>query len=132
MPCISPLRLFSYLHDKITGRGDGFVGGPGIRFGTSAGGTANGSNGMGSRWGFTGTSNSVPRWRWGKWGRQSRSNGYSRVPEEEAGILNDDRDSLDDAGEDTPRGMDGVTSFDNAWAGARSGGGMDSDGIIRL
>jgi len=120
MPCFSPLRLFATLHDKITGRGDGFVGGPGVGFGSS-------SNGSSSRWGGRGAS----RWRWGKWGRQSHSNGYGRIPEEEQGILDNDRGSFEDAEEDTPR-VNGITSFDNAWAGARSGGGIDSDGVIRL
>ncbi|KIM31758.1 hypothetical protein M408DRAFT_327198 [Serendipita vermifera MAFF 305830] len=125
--CFSPIRFFTWLHDKITGRGDGFVGGPGLRFG-------NGSNGVtsGGRWGFSGGSSNGggSRWGWGKWGRRSHSNGYGRIPEEEQGILENDRDSFDGADEEnTPRGVNGDT-FDNAWAGARSG--MNSDGIIRL
>jgi hypothetical protein len=134
MPCFSPFRFFTYLHDKITGRGDGFVGGPGIGFGSSSNGTTNGNNGSSSRWGFGGSASGgrgTSRWRWGKWGRQSHSNGYGRIPEEEEGILDNDRGSFEDAEEDTPR-VNGITSFDNAWAGARSGGGIDSDGVIRL
>lgn len=133
---LSPMPFFNWLHDKITGRGDGFVGGPGLHSRNVFNGSANGSNGGGGRWGSSGTSSNGgggSRWGWGKWGRQSRSNGYGRIPEEEQGILENDRDSFDGADEEsTPRGANGVAAFDNAWAGARSGGVMDSDGVIRL
>ncbi|CAG7853859.1 SubName: Full=Uncharacterized protein {ECO:0000313/EMBL:CCA70137.1} [Serendipita indica DSM 11827] len=121
VPWLSPLRFFNWLHDKITGRGDGFVGGPGLRFGSSNGNTGWGSGGS--------TGRRFPKWRWGGWGRQSTRDGYGRLPEEEEGILDNDRASLDEGEEDaTPRNMNG---FDNAWANARSGG-MSNDGIIRL
>lgn len=132
----SPLRFFTWLHDKLTGRGDGFVGGPSLGFrngSTSANGSSNGA-----RWGFSAGRSSNgggggSRWPWSNWRRQSHSNGYGRIPEEEQGILENDRDSFDGADEDsTPRGVNGVGGFDNAWAGARSGGGMGNDGGIRL
>ncbi|KAG8814585.1 hypothetical protein FRC17_001066 [Serendipita sp. 399] len=116
----SPLRCVNYIHDKVTGRGDGFVGGPGLHFGNTNGG---------GRWDSGSQSNNGPRWRWGWWGRRSNSNGYGRIPEEEQGILGNERESLDDDDESTPRGIGG---FENAWAGARSGDGMGSDGVIRL
>ncbi|KAG8848984.1 hypothetical protein FRB91_010329 [Serendipita sp. 411] len=117
----SPLRCASYLHDKITGRGDGFVDGPGLHFGGSSGR---------SRWGIGSQDSNRPRWRWGLWGRRPNSNGYGRIPEEEEGILdNGRRSSLEDDEESTPRGVNG---FENAWEGARSGNGMSSDGVIRL
>jgi hypothetical protein len=134
IPWLSPMRLFSYLYDKITGRGDGIVGGPGLGFNSSRNGPAASGSG---RWGFrNGDGNTgASRWKWGRWGRRSNSNGYGRIPEEEEGILGDDRRSFDDEGDETtPRGANGNgIGFDNAWAGARSpDNGLGSDGIIRL
>jgi hypothetical protein len=128
------MRLLNYLYDKITGRGDGIVGGPGLGFNSSRNGPAASSPG---RWGFrNGNSNTgASKWKWGRWGRRSNSNEYGRIPEEEEGILGDDRRSFDDEGDEvTPRGVNGNgIGFDNAWAGARSAGNeLGSDGIIRL
>jgi hypothetical protein len=128
IPWLSPLRFFNWLHDKITGRGDGFVGGPGLRFGPSG---SNGSSNGASRWG--GNVRSGSKWSWRPWGRRPNTNGYGRIPEEEEGILEEEgRSSLDDEDAATPRGLNDMGGFDNAWENARSGGGMSRDGVIRL
>lgn len=87
------------------------------------------------RWGFGSNDSGASKWRWGKWGRRSNSNGYGRIPEEEEGILGDNGQSDDEEGDaHTPRPVNpnGI-GFDNAWAGARSSrDGMDREGVIRL
>jgi hypothetical protein len=129
IPWLSPIRLFNYIYDKITGRGDGFVGGPGA-FDPNANGSANAFR---RRFGL-GSSGNGSKWRWGNWGSNSnnRRNGYGRLPEEEEGILNEERNSFDDEGVSSPTPING---FSNEWAGVRGnngGGQMDSGGVIRL
>lgn len=135
IPWLSPMRFFNYVYDKITGRGDGFVGGPRLFDPSSSNGNANG-NGFRRGWGF-GSSNNGSKWRWGNWGSNanSRRNGYGLVPEEEEGILdNGRRSSFDDEEDATPTAV-GVNGFDNEWAGVRSNSGrgqIDGAGVIRL
>ncbi|PVF96102.1 mannose 6-phosphate receptor domain-containing protein [Serendipita vermifera] len=128
VPWLSPLRFFNWLHDKISGRGDGFVGGPGLR--SNSYGSNSSSNAGASRWG--GNNRSGSNWTWRLWGRRSNTNGYGRIPEEEEGILEEGRSSTDDEDAATPRGLQDMAGFDNAWENARSGGTMSRDGVIRL